>query len=355
MCCAVLTASVLMAGFAAAPAARAGGAIPVKTTTVHFVDYSPYLIVTGDVEARHQIDVAFRVSGRVSERLVEVGDHVTSGQLLARLEPKEKKADLEAAEASVTSKNAVLKQASLTMQRQKSLLDKGFTTRSDFDSAQESYRVAQETLKVAEANLSQAKQNLDDTNLRAEEDGVITARSVEVGQVVQPGTAVFSIARDGGRDAVFRVFEALFANKLAVPDFSLKLISDPSVTAEAHVREISPAIDEETGTVKLKATIKSPPPQMTLGAPISGTAKFAAETLATLPWTALSSINGNPAVWIVSPKDQTVRLQPVTIARHETGRFFVSKGLKDGDIVVTAGGQYLYAGVRVEITEAGNS
>lgn len=326
---------------------QAEGAIAVKTVTAHFTDYSPYLVISGEVEARYQNDVAFRVTGRVSERYVDVGDHVTKGEVLARLEQKEKMAELESAKADVVSTTAVLTQAKLTLKRQKSLLDKGFSTRSDYDSAQEAYRVAQGNQKAAKANLSEAEQTLDDTVLRSEEDGVITARSVEVGQVVEAGGTIFSVARDGARDAVFKVHESLFATQPAAPDFSLSLISNPEVIALAHVREISPTIDSTTGTVRVKAAIDSPPQEMTLGAPIAGTAKFKPVHVAILPWSALMSKDGNPAVWVVDPATSKVHLQDVTLSRHETELLFVSDGLREGDEVVTAGVQYLFPGVQV--------
>jgi RND family efflux transporter MFP subunit len=344
----------LMAGSQVCGPALAEGAVRVKTTTVRFEDHAASLVLTGEIEARHRTNVAFRVAGRVSERRVDVGDHVSNGQTLAVLEPKEQLADLEAAKASVASTTAALTQASLSLDRQKTLLAKGFTTQSNFDTAQEAYRVAQGRLRGAQAELSQAEQDLGDTILRAQEDGVITERFAEVGQVVQPGGTVFSIARDGARDAVFKVQEALFANRLAAPDFSLTLVSDPSVTAKARIREVSPTIDARTGTVRIKAAIAAPSPLMTLGAPVTGKARIVAEHAAVLPWSALISRDGNPAVWVVDPASYKVRLRRVTVSRHETGRVFVSGGVRDGEIVVSEGGQYLFADARVDVAGGGD-
>ncbi|MEJ8475059.1 efflux RND transporter periplasmic adaptor subunit [Roseibium algae] len=315
--------------------------LAVKTQRVEFVEYTPQLSVTGDVEARYHNDLAFRVSGRVSERLVDIGDHVAKGQVLAKLAPEEKQADLEAAKANVSSIEATLRQASLTLKRQKALLDKGFTTLSDHDSAQEAYRVATGNLDAAEARLSEAQQSLDDTILRSEESGVITQRSVEVGQVVQPGSTVFSIASDGPRDAVLKVFEALLANRLATPEFHIHLVSDPSVEAVARMREISPTVDPATGTVKLKLSIDNPPASMTLGAPVTVVANLIGQRVAMLPWSSLASLDGKPAVWIVDPETDTVDLHLVQIARHETERVLISDGLADGEVVVTFGTQLL--------------
>ncbi len=336
---------LLLAGYTQCAMAESGrDLLIVKTSVVKFAQYMPELAVTGDVEARYHNDLAFRVSGRVSDRLVDIGDHVTKGQILAKLAPEEKQADLEAAQASVNSIKATLRQASLTLKRQKALLAKGFTTLSDHDTAQEAYRVAKGNLDAAEARLSEAEQSLDDTILRAEENGVITARQAEVGQVVQPGGTVFSIARDGSRDAVLKVFEAFLANRLASPEFRVHLVSDPEVKAVAHLRETSPTVDPATGTVKLKLSIDNPPASMTLGAPVTVVANLTAQRVAILPWSALASIDGKPAVWVVDPKTSKVDMRLIQIARHETERILISDGLEDGETVVTFGAQLLSPG-----------
>ncbi|SHL57820.1 RND family efflux transporter, MFP subunit [Roseibium suaedae] len=320
----------------------------VKAQKAVHVDYTPELVLVGEVDARYHNDIAFRVTGRVSERLVGVGDHVTKGQILARLDPQQQKADLDAARASVASSSAILTNASLSLDRQKALLSKGFTTRSDYDSAEQDFRVAQGNLDGAKARLADAEKTLDETILRADEDGVITERSAEVGQVVQPGEKVFAIARDGERDAVFQVFEGLLSDDLEGSDFSIWLQSDPDVKTVGHLREISPTIDPVTGSVKVKLSIQNPPAEMTLGAPVAGAARFRSERTVILPWSSLSSTDNEPAVWVVDTQSQAVSLRKVTVARYENNRILIEDGLEDGEIIVTAGGQYLYPGLKVE-------
>jgi RND family efflux transporter MFP subunit len=202
---------------------------------------------------------------------------------LARLDPRTQEADVESAKAGVTSAQAQLKQATATFDREKSLLDSGFTTRNSFDQAEQSLRTAQAALDSANAQLASAQDQLSYTILRAGAAGVITARFAEVGQVVEPARAIFTIARDGPRDAVFDVYEAIFA---LVPDDAkarIALVSNPTVAADGTVREIAPAVDTSTGTVRVKVGIEQPPPAMTLGAVVTGSGSLKSSKVVMLP------------------------------------------------------------------------
>ena len=145
---------------------------------------------------------------------MEVGAHVDAGQVLARLDPAEQKADLDAAAAAVTASESQLRVATATFERQKTLLSNGFTTRVAFDQAQEGLQSAEASLQDAKAQLGTAKEELGDTELRASAAGVITARKLEIGQVVDAGQSVFTLAQDGDRDAIFDVDERILVRRL---------------------------------------------------------------------------------------------------------------------------------------------
>ena len=192
-------------------------------------------------------------------RLVDVGAHVNAGDVLARLDPAEQQADLDAATAGVAAAESQLRVAQATFDRQSHLLSNGFTTRVAFDQAQEQLRTAESTLESAKAQLGTANEALGDTELRAGAAGVITARSLEVGQVVQAAQPVFTLAQDGERDAVFDVPESMFFGDIEGGRVSLALVSDPDVTAIGYVREVSPAVDPKSSTVRVKVAIQNPP------------------------------------------------------------------------------------------------
>ncbi|WP_414474363.1 efflux RND transporter periplasmic adaptor subunit [Microvirga sp. M2] len=313
----------------------------VRVETVTLVDYAPTVRLTGEVRAQVESDLSLRVAGRISERLVNVGDHVTAGQVLARLDPQQQQATLTAAEAAIQAAEATLRQATSTYERQEALLARGYTTKREHDQAQEAYRTAQAALDNAKAQLGTARDHLSDTVLRAGAAGVITARKAETGQVVQSAQTVFSIAQDGPRDAVFQVYESIFTHEPAEPAVALTLVSDPTVSATGSVRQISPTVDPSSGTVRVKVGIENPPPAMTLGAAVAGEGHFQPRRLVTVPSSALSSENGHPAVWTVDPRTRAVSLKSIAIEGYETGRVIVRQGLEPGDVVVTGGAQFL--------------
>jgi RND family efflux transporter MFP subunit len=316
----------------------------VHTEIVESRDGQASLTLTGEVQARYRADLSFRVSGRVIERLVDVGAHVSAGDLLAKLDPAEQRADFDAAAAGVAAAQAQLRVAQATFDRQNQLLASGFTTRVAYDQAKEQLRTAQSTLESAKAEFGRSREALGDTELRARAAGLITARSLEVGQVVQATQAVFTLAQDGERDAVFDVPESLFFGDVEHGHVALALLSDSEVTATGYVREISPAVDPKSSTVRVKVAIKNPPPALTLGSAIAGTAGISPVAEITVPWTALSATASKPAVWIVDPKTGTASLKPVIVGAYEAGSVLIKEGLEPGDRVVIDGGKLLSSG-----------
>ena len=316
-------------------------ATTVHVQRVELTNYAPTVTLTGEVRPQVQGDLSFRVSGRIIERNVDVGSHVTADQVLAKLDPEEQQANVSAAEAAVRAAEAQLRQASSTFERQKALLGRGFTTRREYDQAEEIIRTAQGALEAARAQLASAQDQLSQTVLRAGVPGVITARNAEVGQVVQAAQPVFSLAHDGPRDAVFNVQEAVFIRDPADKTVEIALVSDPSIRVTGQVREVAPTVDPTTGTVRVKIGIENPPEPMVLGAAVIGVGRFRPSKRMVLPWSALSSQDGEPAVWIVDPNTRTVTLRKISVDRYDTRHIVVRDGVQPGEIVVTFGAQLL--------------
>ncbi|NEU95809.1 efflux RND transporter periplasmic adaptor subunit [Bradyrhizobium uaiense] len=352
----VLVAAAVLAGVALSgcndrAAQTATRATLVRTTIVQPRDRQASLTLTGEIQARFRADLSFRLSGRVVARTADVGAHVNKGDVLARLDPAEQQADVDAATAAVASAEAQLRVAKATFERQKALIASGFTTRTVYDQAQEGLRTAEGVLEAAKAQLGTSGDALGYTVLRAEADGVITARNLEVGQVVPAAQPVFSLAQDGERDAVFEVYESVFLGETDSRRVTLALVSDPGVTAMGEVREISPAIDAKSSTIRVKVSIENPPAAMTLGSAVAGTVKTKAQKDITLPWSALMAAGRKPAVWTVDPKTQTASLKPVTVGAYEAGQVLIKAGLEPGERVVVDGGKLLSVGQSV--TEEG--
>ncbi|OLP57727.1 efflux transporter periplasmic adaptor subunit [Xaviernesmea oryzae] len=322
----------------------------VEITETALADYAPTTAVTGEIKARIQSELSFRVSGRITERLVDVGSKVTKGEVLARIDPREQTADVDVAQASLQAADAQLTQAQLDFNRQKNLFTSGVTSRARLDQAQEALLVAQATVESARTQLDVARDAQSYTELKADADGVITARNAEVGQVAQAAQSIFTLAHDGPRDAVFNVFESLFLQK---PDdaVAVSLLSDPTLKVMAPVREISPTIDSATGTIRVKVGLDTAGRELPLGAPVVGTFTGQKRQAILLPWNAIASDGGAPAVWVVDPKTSVVSMKRIEVAEYETGRFAVSSGLAPKEQVVVDGAKFLLPGKTVSVSK----
>jgi RND family efflux transporter MFP subunit len=228
------------------------------------------------------------------------------------------------------------------------LLPKGYTSKSEYDQAQAQLRSSQSSHAAAQAQLANARDMLAYTELKASADGVITERQAEAGQVVQATVPIFTLARAGERDAVFDVYESLFNQELAEQPITVALLDRPAIQAQGKVREITPTIDAQSGTVKVKVELQNAPAEMNLGAVVTATVHPKTRHRVVLPWSALFKSQQQPAVWLVD-EQHTVSLQPVSDVAYGSGTVMVGQGLQAGQQVVVAGGQMLHPGQQVEI------
>ncbi|NIE76789.1 efflux RND transporter periplasmic adaptor subunit [Pantoea sp. Ap-967] len=322
----------------------------VGVARVESTDFAARVTLTGDVQARVQTDLSFRVGGKIISRSVDVGDHVKANQVLARLDPKDLQNNVDSAKAEVFAAQARVTQASAAFVRQQKLLPKGYTSQSEYDSAEAALRSNQSALKAAQAQLANANEQLSYTALVSEADGVITQRQAEVGQVVQATMPIFTLARDGERDAVFNVYEALLVAPPSDAGLTVSLLDDPKVKAQGVVREVTPTVSAQSGTVQVKVALKNVPAAMRLGAPVTATGNTQGRPSVELPWSALTKALKEPAVWVVGEGDK-VELRKVEVGRYLTGKVVIAQGLKGDETVVVTGGQLLHPGMQVEKVE----
>jgi RND family efflux transporter MFP subunit len=326
----------------------------VYVQEVKTADFAAAVSLTGDIQARVQTQLSFRVGGKIIQRTVDVGARVSAQQVLARLDPKDLQTSVESAAAAEAAEQARVKQTSAAFVRQEKLLPKGYTSRSEYDSAQAALRSSQSALKAAQAQLANAKEQLGYTALVADASGIITSRQAEVGQVVQATVPIFGLARDGERDAVFNVYESLFVDP-PTDQVEVTLLDNPQIKASGKVREVTPAVSAETGTLQVKIALSQLPAGMELGSVVSVALSVPAKASVQLPWSALTKGLGDqlgqPAVWLVDDQGK-VSLHGVKVARYLTGSVVISDGLKGGEHVVVAGGQLLHPDMQVEIAQA---
>lgn len=325
---------------------------PVRTVTAVKGGTGETVVLTGQISAENEASLSFRIGGRIIERLGNVGDRVEPDQVLAKLDPQNELNGLRSAQAALSAAEGRVVETSNAFDRQKTLLPQGFTTQALYDQAQQALRTAQSQLDNAEAQLHIAKDRVGYTQLKAGVSGSITNRTAEAGEVVQPGQTIFQVARQDGRDAVFDVPAQVLRSAPSDPKVVVSLTDDPSITAVGRVRQVDPQADPITRTFRVRVGLIDPPAAMFLGATVKGRMELEATPGITLPATALTRINGQPAVWLVDAKDMTVSLHNVEIARFDPASVLVAHGLAGGEVVVTAGVQALHPGQKVRLLGA---
>ena len=326
---------------------------PVRTVTVEGGAEGETVSLTGQIRAKDEVNLAFRIDGRMIERPVHVGDVLNGGQVVARLDPQNQQNELRTAQAELSSAQAALKQAQLTFQRQQELLKNGWTPRARFDEAEQALRTAEAQVDAARAQVRIAQDRLSYTALSADAPGAVTAVGAEAGEVVRAGQMIVELAREGGRDAVFDVPEQLIRMGPRDPVVTIALTDDPSVTATGRVREVAPQADPNTRTFQVKVGITNPPETMRLGSTVIGRINLSAPPGVELPASALTQSSDRPAVWVVDPQSQTVSLRSVDVFRYDPASVVISEGLRAGEIVVTAGVQALRPGQKVRLLGEG--
>ena len=325
---------------------------PVRTVAVVKREVGETVSYTGRIQAENETRLSFRISGRMVERSVNVGDHVEPGQVVAKLEPQDELNALRTAQASVAAAQGQLNQAQSNFDRQQTLLARDIASRAQFEQAESALKTARAQLDTAEAQLKAAKDRVSYTELRVDSAGTVIATGAEAGEVVQAGQMVIRVARKDGRDAVFDVPAQLLRSAPSDPLISVSLSDDPAVTAIGRVREVSPQADPVTRTFEVKVGLTDPPAAMRLGATVVGRMKLDTAPVIEIPATALTEFDRRPAVWVVDPSSLTVSLRNVEVARNDPATIAISQGLDSGEIVVTAGTQALHPGQKTRLLES---
>jgi RND family efflux transporter MFP subunit len=322
---------------------------PVRALKVQRSDAGIPVSLTGRIAAEDEVSLAFRISGRMIKMDVNVGDRLTPGQVVARLDSVNEENSLRTARANLTAAQGQLTQARNHFERQDTLLKQGWTTRVNHDQAVQSLQTAESQTEAAEAQLKTAQDLVGFTELKADAPGVVTAIGPRAGEVVQVGQMIARVARKDGRDAVFDVPAQLIRAAPSDPIVTVSLSDDSKVTAQGRVREVAPQANPVTRTFEVKVGLTDPPEAMRLGATVIGRMELPAVSVFEIPASALTRSNQQPSVWVVDPKKNTVSLRHVDVVRFDQNQVSVGYGLENGDVIVTAGVQALHPGQQVRL------
>jgi RND family efflux transporter MFP subunit len=325
---------------------------PVRTVTIEKRQAGTPITLVGRVEAEDEVAIAFRISGRLLENNGKLGDRVTPGQVVARLESQNELNSLRTAKAALAAAQGQLTQARNHFERQDTLLNQGWTTRAIHEQAKQALQTAQANVDAAEAQLKSAHDLVSFTELKADAPGVVTAVGPGAGEVVQAGQMIIRLARQEGRDAVFDVPAQVIRALPGDPRIAVSLTDDAKVVAQGRIREVSPQANPQTRTFEVRIGLTDPPPAMWLGATVTARTESDAAPVIEIQASALTNLNNQPAVWIVDPASRTVSMRNIDVLRFDQATVAVSHGLDTGEVVVTAGVQALHPGQKVRLLGA---
>lgn len=299
----------------------------------------------GEVRAREESPLAFRVGGKLVRRLVDVGDRVRRGQLLAELDPGDLALQAQAAQAQLAAAQAELQRAEADRARFATLAEQQLVSRSALDAQTAATQAARGQVRALRAQLDVARNQAGYAGLRAPRDGAIAARQAEAGQVVAAGQPVYVLAVEGGREVAFAVPEGAIDEVAVGQPVRVELWSTPGRLLAGRIRELAPAADPQTRTYAARATLEDAD-----GLALGQSARVfladpARERGLSVPLAAVQrGARGTTAVWVVDPATRKLRLTPVEIGRWDEDRVPVRSGLRAGDWVVAAGGHLLREG-----------
>jgi len=322
----------------------------VKVLTVGVDKFQSEHEFAGDVRARVESRLGFRVGGKIVRRQAELGQRVKAGQVLAQLDPQDYQLAAESARAQVAAALTNRDLAAADFKRYAALKDQNFISGAELERRETTLKAAQAQLDQAKAQLASQGHQAEYTSLVADASGVITAIEAEPGQVVSAGTPVVRIAQDGPRDVVFSVPEDKVMAIKPGSDVSVRIWAE-NATLDGKVREVAASADPATRTYPVKVALEATatPP---LGATVYISPKalsMAGAPVIKLPTSALRKEGQGTAVWVVDKATMTVKSQPVEIATADGNDAVIRSGLQPGMTVVSAGVHVLSPGQKVTL------
>lgn len=327
----------------------------VKTLTLTPSAAAGTQAFAGEVRARVESRLGFRVGGKVLRRMVELGQAVKAGQALMEIDPSDYLLGQQAAVAALAAARVNRDQAQADLKRYSELYAQGFIGAAELERRKTTLEAAAASFEQAQAQARQQGNQARYSVLAADADGVITSVDAEPGQVVQAGTPVLRLARNGPRDVVFALPEDQLPLAKPGQRIGVRLWADPTQRLDATVREVAAAADPVTRTYQVKAALQAAPDALRLGMTATVELPGAGVGVAALkvPLTALFEQQGRSQVWVVDMQKSTVQAQPVQVAAAE-GNEVAVLGLQPGQVVVTAGVHVLQPGQKVQPLTAPN-
>jgi RND family efflux transporter MFP subunit len=331
----------------------------VKVVRVGTQAYGAGVEFSGEVRARTESRLGFRVGGKLMQRQVELGQRVQAGQLLAQLDAGDYKLGVEAARAQVEAARTQRDLAAADFKRFEALKEQNFISGAELERRQAAMKGAQAQLEQAQSELSLQANQAGYSSLKADVSGVVTAVEADVGQVLGAGQPVVRIAADGPRDVVFSVPEDKVARIRTGQKVGLTAWAQPGQWS-ARVREVAASADPLTRTFQVKVAVEGSSPlplgtTMSVAVPGLGGNGLQGQSVIKLPTTALRQDGQGTAVWLLDEASMTVKAQPVQVLTADGNEAVISSGLQPGMLVVSTGVHVLSPGQKVSLFGAAPS
>ena len=344
-----LVGAALLVGCSKAPPQE----VPVRAVKVVTVGESATsfdLEFSGEVRARVESILGFRVGGKLINRPAELGQRVKAGQLLAQIDPQDYRVTAEAAAAQLIAAQSNRDLAAADLKRYQGLFEQGFISAAELERRETNFKAAQAQWRQAQAQNTVQGNQSNYTQLLADGAGVITAIDASAGQVVAAGQPVVRLALDGPRDIVFSVPEDKLSALKPGVTVDVRLWQDGR-TLEAKVRDVSASADAVTRTFVVKAALpKDADPVLGTTVTVSLRATQAGvKPRIKLPTSALRTEAGATSVWVLDSATMTVKAQAIQVTTADGNDAVVDAGLQNGDQVVVSGVHVLTAGQKVSI------
>jgi RND family efflux transporter MFP subunit len=323
----------------------------VRTLTVGDAAQGWSLDYAGEVKARTESRLSFRVPGLMVRRPVDIGDAVRPGQVLASLDPQDLRLSQDAARSALQGARVNAEQAAADFKRFKELRAQGFISEAELERRETSFKAAQAQWEQAQAQAGVQVNQARYGTLAATVSGVVTAVDAEPGAVLAAGAPVLRVAHDGPRDVVFAVPEQQAATMRALlgKDGALHVrLWGSEARVPATVREVAAAADAVTRTFTVKADVGRAPVRLGQTATVSLAVPPRAGSFR-LPLAAVFEQQGKSSVWLLDRATMTVRAQPIEVAGAEGNMVLVGGGLETGQTVVSAGAHTLTPGQKVTL------
>lgn len=320
---------------------------PVRTLTIGATPTTLSNTYAGEVRARHESSLGFRVGGKITARKVDVGTAVKAGAVLAQLDSKDLALSANAAAAQVAAAQAQANVAKLDYDRIKGVHAKGFASQAELDRASTQYAAAQAQFEAVQAQSRQVANQTGYATLTADADGVVTAILAEPGQVVAAGQPVVRLARNGEVEVATAVPEDRIESVKGGQTVTVGLWTSSATRIEGRVREVASAADPYTRTYAVRVSVPTPPESMKFGMTASVSFPQKAPAFIHIPAAAMVPREGKAGVWVLDEPAGVVRFHPAQFVGVEGNDVLIAEGLKPGDVVVTAGAAFLQEGQRV--------